>query len=189
MTDIEPLADFDAREGAYPEPPPDWTRYQVVDAALRARRDLGDIEQWTTGEQTATGPALAAWFVKLLDIWVQADALPPRQAAIIRLRFLEAHPCAGSGSFAGHGITTSVCIHCPNPKRYHNDGRYHRYRVDRQGCIVAHNREWTIDDVARALHLSKRTVSEEIRAAMHTIQSHIWPPPPPADDDTTEDVA
>lgn len=175
-SDEETLAAFVRREGAYPEPPADRTRYQWIDAGLRARREIDGIRQLTTHEEAATGPALAEWIVKLLDLWVAAGALPPDQLTAIRLRFLDPQPCPGSGRIAGRGLLKAACPACPVPRRYDNEERFYEYRVDPSGRVVAHDRDLTVEEVAKAMHRSTAAVRDLIKAAMATIAARIWPP-------------
>lgn len=176
--DGESLAAFIAREGQYPEPPSDRSRYQWIEAGLRARREISGIEQMTGRAETATGPALADWFVRRLDLWFRAACLPPEQLAVINLLFITLTPCAGSGRFAGYGIKRAPCPLCPERKRYDNQERFHEYRVDRAGLLVPHHRESTIKDVAAVLHTNPRTIAEWKRAAFQAIEAYIWPPAP-----------
>jgi hypothetical protein len=172
--DLEPLDQFVAREGAEGEPS-ERSRYQLIDARLRARREIDGLLKISTRQEAATGSALSPWLASLLDAWIAAQALPARQREVIRLSFLVEHQCEGSGTFAGYGLSTAPCGHCPEPKRYKNEPTLRLFRVGRDGRLAPHPRQWSIGDVAAALGVCKRTVSADKKAAMATIMQRIWP--------------
>jgi len=182
--DLEPLDQFVAREGAYVVP---WDRSpeESVKGDAKRHRTPSANARFTTKEETATGRALAAWWVKLLDVWVAADALPPAQREVIRLYFLTEHRCEGSGRFVGHTLREAPCADCAEWMPGNHQKVMRTYPVDRAGCLVEHSRQYGNEDVARAMNRTDRRgrpdtrwVQDQKRAAIETIRRSLWPPTP-----------
>ena len=173
--DLEPFDQFVARESQYPVP---WDRSpeESVKADAKRHRNPESSANFTTREETETGRALAAWWVKLLDVWVASDALPVQQREIIRRYFLIEHPCEASGQFVGREYRSVECTSCEEFDQTTKEWRRTTVSVDRSGRITEHNRQYGNEDVAQEMGCSTRWVSEQKRIALETIRATIWPP-------------
>lgn len=172
--DLEPLEQFVARERIYPEP---WDRTQEEDIKGGAKRHRNPAANahFTTSEETATGRALADWWVKIVDIWVKSDALPWDQRRVMELYFLTDHPCKGSGLFVGRDYRQYECPHCVE---IDEKGEEHPFTVgvDQRGCLTEHNRQYGNQDVADEMGKGLTWVKERKREALAAIRLYMFPP-------------
>ena len=162
----EPRAAYLA-EDQWPEPP-NGTPEESIKAGLKAARSLG-VRPITTREETATGRALALWWVYHLDLWLASGALSSDEAEVIDRYFRHDHPCDGSGGRVAPDVKrTARCTRCDQNVAVH----------PRRRRMVAHNRQYGNQDVADDMGRSVRWVSDVKRAAIEKMAARMYPPAP-----------
>jgi hypothetical protein len=148
--------------------PANGTPQEAIKAGLKAARSLG-TRPITTREETETGRALATWFVYHLDLWIASGALTADEAEVVDRYFRHDHPCEGSGGRVAPDVTRkALCVVCDQPVAVH----------PRRRRMVAHNRQYGNEDVARDMKRTLTWVKDTKRSAIDKMTARLYPDAP-----------